>query len=281
MNDNAGRIASALENIARSLQQAESADLATGTCWRWEATADGGHLRAFPVPALESLSLLHGLDEQISLVDLNTRSFLRNRPANHVLLTGPRGTGKSSVVRGVFAKYLERGLRLIETDAEGLAQLPLLLTIAAAHNKKFIIYCDDLSFGRNSGIRLFQRLKSALEGGLATAGGNVRVYATSNRRHLTADYFSDTLAKFNEEIHGGETIEETTSLSDRFGLWVPFFELTAAEYEQIAGKWLNHFGLTATSSRIQQARRWAAERGSMNGRLARHFAVAAANKTAL
>ncbi|MGI9307064.1 MAG: ATP-binding protein [Gammaproteobacteria bacterium] len=269
------RIAAALERIARVLEGGApiAADFDGAQCWRWE---ERGGLYPLPVPP-DELSLLCGVEEQIALVECNTLAFLRGRPANHALLTGPRGTGKSSVIRGVFAKYAGRGLRLIETDAAGLCGLPKLFSAFAARREKFIVYCDDLSF--HGDTLLFQKFKSALDGGIAAAGNNLRVYATSNRRHLTAEFFADNERTADGEIHGAETIEEKTALSDRFGLWAPFFDMARPEYEAAAARWLAFYGVRPNAKLAQRAHRWADERGSMNGRMARHFAVAAANKT--
>ncbi|MGI9336940.1 MAG: ATP-binding protein [Gammaproteobacteria bacterium] len=276
------RIAVALERIARALEGGAPApeEFDGGGCFRWRAESGGGGGVLHPIPfaAADELPQLRGLDRQILLVERNTRAFLRGRPSNHVLLTGPRGAGKSSVARGVLARHAAR-LRLIETDAEGLSQLPRLLPALAARREKFVVYCDDLSFARGASA-VFQRLKSALDGGLSAARDNVRVYATSNRRRLAPEHFADNSAQFNDEIHGGETAEETVALSDRFGLWVPFFDISPEEYDRIAAGWLAHFGVRATPATISRARRWAEERGSMNGRMARHFAAAAAAKTA-
>lgn len=274
------RIVDALERIARALEGGAPAPevFDGGGCWRWRAEKGGGVLHPIPFAAADELPRLRGLDKQIILVERNTRAFLRGRPSNHVLLTGPRGTGKSSVARGVLARYSAR-LKLIETDAEGLSQLPRLLPAMAARREKFVVYCDDLSFASGESA-VFQRLKSALDGGLSAARDNLRVYATSNRRRLTPEYFSDNFAQFNDEIQGGETAEETVALSDRFGLWVPFFDISPEEYERIAAEWMKFFGVRNAARMLPLARRWAEERGSMNGRMARHFAAAAAAKTA-
>ena len=278
MKSDSRRIAEALERIARALENEapQANDFDGGRCWRWRADG-GGALQPLPLPAKDELSALHGLERQIRLVERNTRAFLRGRPSNHALLTGPRGVGKSSVARGVLARYAAR-LFLIETDAEGLSQLPRLLPALAARREKFVVYCDDLSFARDAPV-VFQRLKSALDGGLSSPRDNVRVYATSNRRRLTAEYFSENAAQFDGEIHGGETAEEKISLSDRFGLWVPFYDISAEEYERIAARWLECFGVNPSPRLLRRARVWAEERGSMNGRIARHFAAAAAAKT--
>ena len=276
MSSELQQIANALTRIARAMEGGGvvAADFDKATCWRW----GGGVLHPLPRPRKQNLSILCGLDEQITLLKRNIQSFLRGRPSNNVLLTGARGCGKSSVACGVFAEFPT--LRLIETTAEGLADLPRLLPAIAARREKFILYCDDLSFGGDMGGQAFQRLKSALEGGLSAADDNLRIVATSNRRHLLAESHADNLAKFNEEINGAETIEEKISMSDRFGLWLPFFEPTPEEYARVVTEWLRFYKIAPTSTRLKQSQVWADERGSMNGRMARNFAIAAANKTA-
>ena len=273
------RIAAALEKIARAMQntapQPEIFD--GGHCWRWRADR-GGELQKSPFAADDTLPLLHGLERQIRLAERNTVAFLRGRASNHLLMTGPRGAGKSSVMRGVLSRYAAR-LRLIETDAEGLSQLPRLFPALAARREKFIVYCDDLSFPRGA-TENFQRLKSAMDGQLGAAGDNVRVYATSNRRRLTSEDFADNEAKFFDEIHGAESEEEKLALADRFGLWVPFFDISAEEYERIVIRWLTFYKVRSSPRLLRRARAWAEERGAMNGRMARHFAVAAAARTA-
>lgn len=269
------RIARALERIARALESGAPAaeEFDGAVCWRWE---NGGVLRPVSPPP-DELSMLCGAEEQTAALARNTRAFLRGAPSNHALLTGPRGTGKSTAVRGVFTRA-GRGLRLIETDAAGLSELPKLLPALAQRREKFILFCDDLAFGEGEAT-LFRRCKTALDGGIS-ACENLRVYATSNRRRLLSEDFSGNLARFNEEIHGDETGEEKIALSDRFGLWLPFFNPSLAEYQQIAAHWLLFFGVRPTPKLLQAAARWAEERGAFNGRAARNFAAAAANKTA-
>jgi predicted AAA+ superfamily ATPase len=195
--------------------------------------------------------------------------------ANNVLLTGARGTGKSSLVRGCLHAFAARGLRLIEVDKGDMVDLPDIVDLVADRPEKFIVFCDDLSF--DDGEPGYKALKSVLDGSVAAASSNVLIYATSNRRHLLPEYMSENLSYTHTadgEVHPGEGIEEKVSLSERFGLWVSFYPFNQDEYLQIVSQWLAGFGLTA--ERIAQARPealvWALERGSRSGRVARQFA---------
>ena len=276
MSEELKRIAEALEKIARRVDGggASASDFDGGECWQWDAN---GVLRAIPRPPPQDMSPLLGVEEQTALLENNLRSFLRGRPSHHALLTGPRGSGKSSVARGVLSHH--RKLRLIETDAGGLYLLPLLSPAVAARKEKFVLFCDDLSFGGGGGDgEIFRRLKSGLDGGLQQCE-NLLVVATSNRRHMLRENFSGNREKFEDDIHGGETVEENIALSDRFGLWLPFFDLDADGYENIAASWLRFYGVSPTAALLKRARVWADERGSYNARIARHFAIAAASKT--
>ena len=237
----------------------------------------GARLLPLAATAVAPLSSLVGLGEQIKAVEQNTRLFMRGREANHVLLTGARGCGKSSLVRGVFAKYRKRGLRLIETDAAGLAVLSLLQPLLAARTERFILYCDDFSFNDND--HLFRRLKSAIEGALSAAGGNLLIYATSNRRNIIADKYSDNMTLLDEDdIQPLETVDDKIALADRFGLWVPFLAPSQDEYDDIVRHWLERMDVKSTAALTMEARRFADFRGSRNGRIARQFAVSAAGR---
>ena len=232
-------------------------------------------------PAADNvLSKLIGLKEQIAAVEQNTKLFLQGREANHVLLTGPHGCGKSSVIRGIFAKYARRGLRLVEADMNGLETLPILLTALSTRSEKFILYCDDLSFSA-APPPLFSRLKSAMEGALLSAQNNLLFYATSNRRNIIAERFADNLPQTDEsaDIQPQETISEKTALASRFGLWVPFFAPDAEEYDALAAHWLRQIGRTPTPALIQEARNFADQRGAKNGRVAKQFAVGIAGQS--
>ena len=206
----------------------------------------------------------------------NTRQFVTGRAANNVLLTGARGTGKSSLIKACLNEYAPQGLRLIEVDKTDLVDLPDIVDQIAERSERFIVYCDDLSF--DEGEPGYKALKSMLDGSVAQASENMLIYATSNRRHLLPEYMAENLTYTHTEdgeVHPGEVVEEKISLSERFGLWVSFYPFTQAEYLAIVAQWLSHFGI-ADAARIEAARPealvWALERGSRSGRVAYQFA---------
>jgi predicted AAA+ superfamily ATPase len=205
----------------------------------------------------------------------NTEQFVRGLPANNVLLTGARGTGKSSLIKACLNAYAPQGLRLIEVDKTDLVDLPDIVDRVAARPERFIVYCDDLSF--DEGEAGYKALKSILDGSVAQAGDNVLIYATSNRRHLLPEYMKENLTYQHTddgEVHPGEVVEEKISLSERFGLWVSFYPFSQAEYLAIVGQWMQGHG--ASPEDIDAARQeslvWALERGSRSGRVAYQFA---------
>ena len=218
---------------------------------------------------------LQHIDRQRQLVEQNTRQFLSRKPANNVLMTGARGTGKSSLVRACLTEFHGQGLRVIEVEKQDLMDLPRLVEAVANAPYRFIIFCDDLSF--ESGDAGYKALKSVLDGSVSAQSDNLLIYATSNRRHLMPEHMSENLETRYEatgEIHPGETVEEKISLSERFGLWVSFYSFSQQDYLDIVAHWLKHYG--CTSALIQEARQpalqWALERGSRSGRVALHFA---------
>ena len=220
------------------------------------------------------LSDLQGIGPQIAKVEQNTRQFMDGRPANNVLLTGARGTGKSSIVKGLLNKYSPKGLRLIEVEKSDLADLPAIVDIVAGRPERFLLFCDDLTFhGSEEG---YIALKVALDGSISTTSENLLIYATSNRRHLMPEYMQDNLeTKYvGDEIHPGEGVEEKISLSERFGLWVSFYPFDQDEYLEIVAHWLKTFGCGAKE--IEAAReetlQWSLQRGSRSGRVAYQFA---------
>jgi predicted AAA+ superfamily ATPase len=230
-----------------------------------------------PVRNLSPISLndLKHIDEQKEAIEQNTRQFVRGVPANNVLLTGSRGTGKSSLIKACLNSYSARGLRLIEVDKDDLVDLPDIVDLVAGRPERFIVFCDDLSF--EEGEAGYKALKVALDGSVSAQSENVLIYATSNRRHLMPEYMAENLeAKHQDdgEIHPGERVEEKISLSERFGLWVSFYPFRQDDYLAIVAHWLASFGCGERD--IEKARgdalRFALERGSRSGRVAWQFA---------
>ena len=218
---------------------------------------------------------LHEVDAQKERLLRNTEQFIAGRGANNVLLTGARGTGKSSLIKACLNEFASRGLRLIEVDKADLVELPDLVDVVAGRPEKFIVFCDDLSF--DEGEPGYKALKSVLDGSVAQACDNLLIYATSNRRHLLPEYMKENLTYQHTddgEVHPGEVIEEKISLSERFGLWLSFYPFTQDEYLAIVEQWLRAFGVADAD--VAAARReslvWALERGSRSGRVAQQFA---------
>ncbi|MDR0274083.1 MAG: ATP-binding protein [Burkholderiaceae bacterium] len=244
--------------------------------WRYRKRA-GGHGVLQPVRHLAAIGLadLKEIDAQKGRIERNTRQFVEGLPANNVLLTGARGTGKSSLIKACLRAFAPRGLRLIEVDKSDLTDLPDIVEVVAGRPEKFIVYCDDLSF--DEGEAGYKALKSILDGSVAASTPNVLIYATSNRRHLLPEYLRENLSATRAEdgeIHPGEGVEEKISLSERFGLWVSFYPFSQDEYLAIAAQWLAALG--ASAAQIEAARHealvWALERGSRSGRVAYQFA---------
>ena len=236
-----------------------------------------GHGVLEPVRHVGSLGLndLKEIDIQKEKIQRNTLQFIQGLPANNVLLTGARGTGKSSLVKACLNSYASQGLRLIEVDKQDMVDLPDIIDVVAERPEKFLIFCDDLSF--DEGEPGYKALKSILDGTVAAATPNVLIYATSNRRHLLPEYMKDNLSYTHTEdgeVHPGEVIEEKISLSERFGLWVSFYPFSQDEYLQIVDQWLRSLGVAESDiqSSHPQALIWALERGSRSGRVAYQFA---------
>jgi uncharacterized protein len=244
---------------------------------RWRKTS-GINARGWlqPVRHVHRMRLadLQGIGAQIAKVEQNTRQFLEGRPANNVLLTGARGTGKSSIVKGLLNKYQRQGLRLIEVEKNDLVDLPAITDLVAGRPERFLVFCDDLTFhGAEDG---YIALKVALDGSISTTSENVLIYATSNRRHLMPEYMTENLeTKYvGDEIHPGETVEEKISLSERFGLWVSFYPFDQDEYLEIVAHWLKTLGCGAKEAEAarEEALQWSLQRGSRSGRVAYQFA---------
>ena len=245
-----------------------------------------GHGSLEPVKHIGHMALgdLKEIDGQKEKIQRNTEQFVSGKPANNVLLTGARGTGKSSLIKACLNEYSKRGLRLIEVDKADLTDLPDIVDVVSDLPEKFIVFCDDLSF--EEGEPGYKALKSILDGSVAAATPNVLIYATSNRRHLLPEYMTENLTYSRAddgEIHPGEVIEEKISLSERFGLWVSFYPFSQDEYLTIVAQWLSSFGVDQAA--IEAARPaslvWALERGSRSGRVAYQFARDYAGKHAV
>lgn len=242
--------------------------------FRWRHRQGRGELE--PVVHRHRITLddLSGIDTQKALVERNTRQFVQGRSANNVLLTGARGTGKSSLVKAVLERYAPRGLRLIEVDKQDLLDLPDIVALVAARPERFLLYCDDLSFEADEPG--YKALKTVLDGSVSAPSDNLLVYATSNRRHLMPEYMRENLEykHVDEEIHPGETVEEKVSLSERFGLWVSFWPFDQDEYLRIVEHWLAHFGVRDRASAAVRAAalQWSLDRSSRSGRIAWQFA---------
>ena len=245
--------------------------------WRRKDTLFGklGYLQAVKHTSNISFDDLQHIDRQKNQIYSNTKHFVEGKPANNVLLTGARGTGKSSLIKASLNEFSGKGLRLVEVDKEHLTDLGDLTDILANRSERFIIFCDDLSF--EDGESGYKSLKSALDGSVAAQVDNILIYATSNRRHLLPEYMKDNESyrhTSDGEIHPGEVVEEKISLSERFGLWISFYPPKQDEYLDMVAHWLNHFGLN--HQKIEAAKSealiWALERGSRSGRVAWQFA---------
>ena len=245
--------------------------------WRRKDTLLGklGYLQAVKHISSIAFDDLQHIDRQKNLIKENTDHFVKGKPANNVLLTGARGTGKSSLIKACLNEFSSKGLRLVEVDKEHLTDLGDLTDLLAKRPERFIVFCDDLSF--EDGESGYKSLKSALDGSVAAQVDNILIYATSNRRHLLPEYMKDNESyrhTSDGEIHPGEVVEEKISLSERFGLWISFYPPKQDEYLDMVAHWLIHLGLNAQQVDAARAEAliWALERGSRSGRVAWQFA---------
>ena len=236
-----------------------------------------GHGVLEPVRQLATMRLadLCEIEIQKEKIRSNTLQFVEGKPANNVLLTGARGTGKSSLIKACLNEFGPRGLRLIEVDKADLTDLADIVDLVAQRTEKYIVFCDDLSF--EDGESGYKALKSVLDGSVSATSANVLIYATSNRRHLLPEYMTENLSykhTADGEVHPGEVVEEKISLSERFGLWVSFYPFNQEEYLQIVAQWLSSFDVPvpAIEAAKPEALVWALERGSRSGRVAWQFA---------
>lgn len=271
-----GRAEALISRLEAVLPHPTSApDWNASIAYRYRKRQGSGRLEPVRHVATIRLSDVQEVDAQKDRLLQNTAQFVAGKPANNVLLTGARGTGKSSLIKACLNEFAPQGLRLIEVDKADLVDLPDLIDLIGERPERFVIFCDDLSF--DEGEPGYKALKSILDGSVAVAGDNVLIYATSNRRHLLPEYMKDNLGYTHTEdgeLHPGEVVEEKISLSERFGLWISFYPFSQDEYLAIAAQWLRFFGVDEAS--IEQARQpalvWALERGSRSGRVAYQFA---------
>ncbi|MFY9327059.1 MAG: ATP-binding protein [Georgfuchsia sp.] len=251
------------------------ADWRRAKAFRWRKQRGNGSLYAVGTLHRIRLQDLHGVDDQKAAIEQNTRQFVAGRSANNVLLTGARGTGKSSLIKAILNKFAGKGLRLIEVDKDDLIDLPEIVDLVRERPERFIIFCDDLSF--EAGEPGYKHLKSVLDGSIAGMPDNLLVYATSNRRHLMPEFMHENLDAKHDmdgELHPAESTEEKVSLSERFGLWLSFYPFDQNHYLAICNHWLMELGLTHTQCEAArgEALRFALQRGSRSGRVAWQFA---------
>jgi uncharacterized protein len=254
---------------------ATAPDWSASVAFRYRKRGSVGVLEPVRHVATIRLGDLKEVEPQKEKLLRNTQHFVDGKPANNVLLTGARGTGKSSLIKACLNEFSQRGLRLIEVDKGDLVDLPDLVDLVAERPERFVIFCDDLSF--DEGELGYKALKSMLDGSVAQSSDNVLIYATSNRRHLLPEYMKENLTYQHTEdgeVHPGEVVEEKISLSERFGLWVSFYPFTQDEYLAIVAQWLRSFGVTeeAIAAARQESLVWSLERGSRSGRVAYQFA---------
>jgi len=282
MTDPIPQLASFLARAEKLLERLEpllppvskTPDWRTANAFRWRKSSGSGYLQAIARPPTIRLKDLRDIDEQKARIDANTRQFVAGQPANNVLLTGARGSGKSSIIKALLNEYVKKGLRLIEVDKNDLTDLPDIVELIESRPERFIIFCDDLSF--DAGDATYKALKVVLDGSISAAPDNVLIYATSNRRHLMPEYFEENLEskRVGDEIHPGEAIEEKISLSERFGLWISFYPFDQDAYLNIVAHWLKSFGCdeAGIAGAERDALNWALMRGSRSGRVAWQFA---------
>ena len=277
MTDDWKALAARLEALSRQLERLlppaqPELDWKAGRAFRWRKNARGGYLEPIKHPHTIRFADLKDIDEQKRRLRENTAQFVAGRSANNVLLTGARGTGKSSLVKAALAEFGPKGLRLIEVDKRDLVDLPDIVDLIAERDERFVVFCDDLSFEASDAG--YKSLKVALDGSIAGSADNVLIYATSNRRHLMPEFMDENLQAVHRdgEIHPGETTEEKISLSERFGLWLSFYPFDQEQYLHIADHWVTALGGKPTDESRRAALLWALERGFRSGRVAWQFA---------
>ena len=277
MNEKLEQLLNHLETFLPKQLTEEQWKSSTAFRWRRRDSIFGSIGFLQPVKHVADITFedLKNIDHQRDAIRDNTKNFIHKRPANNILLTGARGTGKSSLIKASLHEFADQGLRLVEVEKEHLADLADITDVLADRPERFIIFCDDLSF--EEGESGYKAMKSALDGSVSAQVDNILIYATSNRRHLLPEYMKDNEGYVHGdvgEIHPGEVVEEKISLSERFGLWLSFYPPKQDEYLEMVAHWLRHFGLS--DEQVEGARAealvWALERGSRSGRVAWQFA---------
>jgi predicted AAA+ superfamily ATPase len=264
---------SLLERLGHGLSETPAETDWASLAFRWRRQHGGARLQAVSQPHRIRLADLRGVDAQKELLVRNTRQFLRGLPANNVLLTGARGTGKSSLVKALLSEFDADGLRLVEVDKADLTDLMDITDLLHVRPERFIVFCDDLSFDADE--LGYKALKVALDGSVAAVADNMLIYATSNRRHLMPEFMAENLATqyAGDEIRPGEATEEKVSLSERFGLWLSFYPFDQEAYLDIVRHWLRSFGIARLTPQTRRAAlQFALQRGSRSGRVAWQFA---------
>lgn len=271
-------IVAELQRLVATLRSALPAptpapDFEHGRAFRWRAHPHGGYLETVRDLSPIRLADLRNIDRQKADITRNTAQFVRGLPANNVLLTGSRGTGKSSLVKALLNEFADAGLRVVEVDRHLLHELPDIVALLHARPERFIIYCDDLSFGEDDAS--YRALKTTLDGSLHAGADNIIIYATSNRRHLLPEYHTENQQAHyveNGELHPGEAVEDKISLSDRFGLWLTFYPNNQDDYLAAVELWLGKHALPLDAAARSAALQWALARGNRSGRAASQFA---------
>lgn len=260
-----------LQQLQQSLPALKQETDFSAIAFKWQDQ----QLIAIQQPRKIDLDDLKGIEKQKEKIIQNTLQFLNGLPANDVLLTGSRGTGKSSIVRALLTEYANQGLRLIEIERDDLSELPEIQKIIQHRPEKFIVYCDDLAF--NAEDENYRSLKSVLDGSLQSGSSNFVIYATSNRRHLLPEFMHENTPVTRvdvpqyTELHPQEAIEEKISLSDRFGMWLSFYPMDQNLYLEIVEHYLQKAEMELTAEARAEALRWCQARGQRSGRAAYQF----------
>lgn len=271
-----------LDRLADYLPASKLAIDWNALAWRWQVIQGRGHLHPVAHPHKIQLADICNVDAQKAEIVRNTAQFVKGFPANNVLLTGARGTGKSTLVKALLSEFSNVGLRIIEVDKQDLVALPDIVALISNRPERFIIFCDDLSFEASDPG--YKALKVVLDGSISATSENMLVYATSNRKHLMPEFMAENLETqyVGEEIRPGETSEEKISLSERFGLWLSFYAFDQDEYLRVAEHWLAKLGLKDFNEEARRAAlMFSLTRGARSGRVAYQFARDYAGRMAL